>query len=283
MSFDTGRTRISVVTPSFNQGEFITEAIESIRSQRYADCEHVVVDNSSSDNTLAILAKYTGIRWVSEPDSGQSDALNKGFRMARGELIGWLNADDRYLPRCFEKVSAFNRDNPDVDVIYGDYRWIDQSGKVIQIRRELDYDLFMLKYVPFLYIPPPTIFFRRHVFESDNLFDVSYRYALDYEFILRLALRRYKFGHIPAILTDFRVHGGSTSVRYKGLQRKEQDRALFQHDPFLRTLPWPLRGAVCVALRATARAKRCTLKALKGHYFEQWPVGGELGGVDKKA
>ncbi|MBI3895978.1 MAG: glycosyltransferase [Acidobacteria bacterium] len=270
MESNGGQPKISIVTPSFNQGEFIRECIESVLSQGYDDLEHIVIDNCSSDETIGVLKSYPHLRWISEPDQGQSDALNKGFQMATGDLIGWLNADDYYLPGCFEKMVPFARENPQGDVLYGDYRRIDLEGRVLQVRCELDYDLFMLKYVPHLYIVPPAMFFRRLVFADGNRFDVSYRYALDFEFVLRLALKGYTFCHLSAILTDFRVHPGSTSVSYKNEVRQAHDRAVLQHDEFLRRVPPAVQRTTLLALRGAARAKRYTLKALKGYYFRQW-------------
>ncbi len=99
--------RISIVTPSYNQAPFIEEALQSVKDQNYPSLEHIVIDGASTDSTVSILEKYSQtpgwqhLRWVSERDQGQSDALNKGFRMAKGDIIGWLNSDDRYRPFCF--------------------------------------------------------------------------------------------------------------------------------------------------------------------------------------
>jgi len=178
--------KISIITPSYNQGKYIREAIESVLVQNYPNFEHIIIDNRSTDTTLNILKEYSHLTWISEPDKGQSDALNKGFRIAEGELIGWLNADERYLPGCFFEVAEFFKKNKNVDILYGDYRWIDESGEVFQLRKELDFDLFMLKYLHVLYIPTVASFFHRKIFDEGNFLDVSDHYAMDYEFFLRL-------------------------------------------------------------------------------------------------
>lgn len=262
---------ISVVTPSFNSMPYVEEAIESVLAQNYPAIEHIVIDGGSTDGTLDVLRRYPHLRWVSEPDEGQSDALNKGFRMAAGDLAGWLNADDIYLPGCFEQVAAYHAAHPDVDLIYGDYRWIDELGRVQQVRRELDFDLFLLKYLHVLTIPTTTSFFRRRVFEGGNFLDTAYHYAMDYEFYLRLALRGYRFGHLPALLADFRWHAGSKSTREAGIQRAEHLRALLAHDPLLSSIR-SRRAALALrtALMLLARAKRTLLKAARGYYFTQW-------------
>src|ERR1700755_1492305 len=95
------RMKISIITPSYNQGRFIEDAILSVLSQGYPDFEHIVIDNCSTDNTLDVLKKYPHVKWVSEPDRGQSNALNKGFGLSTGDVLGWLNCDDFYLPGAF--------------------------------------------------------------------------------------------------------------------------------------------------------------------------------------
>ena len=96
--------KISIVSPSFNQGQYIEEAIQSVLNQGYENFEHIIIDACSTDNTLEILKKYSHLKWISEPDEGQSDALNKGFKLATGDIIGWLNVDDIYLSNTFKDV-----------------------------------------------------------------------------------------------------------------------------------------------------------------------------------
>ncbi len=150
--------KISIVTPSFNQGKFIDSAIQSVLQQNYSNFEHIILDNCSTDRTVEILQQYPHLIWQSKPDRGQSDALNQGFRMATGDIIGWLNADDLYLPECFNKIASSFASCPESDVAYGDYRWIDEQGNIIQFRKELDFDFFILKYLHVLYIPSTSTF-----------------------------------------------------------------------------------------------------------------------------
>lgn len=160
--------KFSVVTPSFNQGSFISQAIGSVLAQGDFDSEHIVVDNCSTDDTPRILKEFPSLKVIIDPDDGQSDGFNKGIKLASGDIIGWLNADDRYLPGCFKAVSDFFMANPSCDIVYGDYRLIEEAGNVLAYRKELRFDLFMLKYLHILYIPSTTIFIRRRVFEADN-------------------------------------------------------------------------------------------------------------------
>jgi glycosyltransferase involved in cell wall biosynthesis len=258
--------KISIVTPSFQQGVFIAEAIESVVAQGYANFEHIIVDNCSTDQTSEVLAKYPHLKVIREPDEGQSDALNKGFRAATGDIVGWLNADDKYLPGCFVHVLKAFAGRPDCEIIYGDYRFVDAHGGLIRVRKELPFDMFMLKYLHVLYIPTTSTFFRRTVFDNGNFLDIRYHYAMDYEFFVRLALKGSRFGHIPQILADFRWHTDSKSQTQTARQKEEMERALLAHDDVLRGVPGPVRMALRGLLTATARAKRIVLKLLRGAY-----------------
>ena len=256
---------ISIVTPSFNQGGFIAEAIDSVRSQEVKS-QHIIVDNCSTDQTGSVLKAKGHLKILVEQDLGQSDALNKGFKMASGDIIGWLNADDRYLPGCFKAVSDFFTANPSCDILYGHYRLIDETGKVLSYRKELGFDIFMLKYLHVLYIPSTTTFFRRRVFEEGNFLDIKYHYAMDYEFFLRLALKGYKFCHAPLFLADFRVHTASKSQKQVMKQKQEMEQALLEQDHWLNQIHAPVRQVVRMGLMTAARSKRYILKFLTGAY-----------------
>lgn len=263
-----GRPRISIVTPSFNQGHFIEEGIHSVFQQDYPNFEHIIIDGASTDETMTLLKRYSHLVWRSESDRGQADAMNKGFQMVTGDIIGWLNADDRYLPGCFNAVELYFMDYPEIDIVYGDYRLINAAGEVKKCRRELDFDLFMLKYLHMLYIPSTTTFFRRKVIDDGNLLDLTYHYAMDYEFVLRLALKGYKFGHIPKFLADFRRHSESKSSVASMNQRIEQERALLKYEDWLRKIDSPLvRKGARSLLELIARGKRYFLKGVRGYYL----------------
>ena len=126
---------VSIVTPSLNQGRFIEETILSIKNQSYPNIEHIIVDGGSTDNTLDIIKKYDGtynMRWLSEPDEGQSDAINKGWKMSKGEIIAYLNSDDTYMPRAVETAVKFLTEHPDISMVYGGFNYIDEHGEVIR-------------------------------------------------------------------------------------------------------------------------------------------------------
>lgn len=275
--------KISIVTPSFNQAVFLEEALWSVKNQNYLPFEHIVVDGGSTDASVEILRKYSGqpgwdhLRWVSESDKGQSDALNKGFKLATGDVFGWLNSDDRYRPGCFEKVTKGFVLYPETDVLYGDLTFIRENGTVWSIRREIEFSHFMLLYLHMLYVPSTSSFFRRKIFDDGNWIDTNFHLAMDYEFILRLSNRGYKFKHLPELLADFRFHSQSKSGIHTNKQRKEHNAIGISYSPLLRTMgPGLPRNLLWIALRFLARSRRYSEKLYRGYYFEQfrpkvWP------------
>lgn len=200
---------VSIVTPSFNQGRFIEMTIRSVLEQTYPRVEHIVVDGGSSDQTLGILRHYQGLvpdvlRWISEPDQGQADAVNKGFSMCAGEIVGWLNSDDVYFDSNVLSyvVDVFNG-NPTADVVFGNDVLIDPEGKVIRVRRmpEFNYDrLLRLRGG----MSQPTVFFRKDVISRHRL-KRELQFCLDLEFWLRLG-KRYHFYKVDRLLAGNRLH-----------------------------------------------------------------------------
>ena len=255
-------TKISIVTPSYNQAKFLDQAIRSVIDQNYPNFEHIIFDNCSTDGTLNILKKYPHLIWISEPDQGQSDALNKGFRKATGEFVGWLNADDRYLPNCFSSVIKTLQGHSECDVLYGDYRWIDEKGDLIKFRREIDFDLFIFKYLHVTYIPSTATFFKRDIFEEDNFLDTNYKLANDFELFLKLASKGYRFMHLGAFLADYRWHAESKSELNKNRQIREKEKALILHDKVMQKMYKPILPAVRFLFMLAARTKRAFLKLL---------------------
>ncbi|WP_433964675.1 glycosyltransferase family 2 protein [Tunturiibacter gelidiferens] len=267
---------ISVVTPSFNQVSFIQEALDSVRLQDYPVCEHLVIDGMSTDGTIELLRNLSfdkncaNVRWVSEQDSGQSEALNKGFRWAQGDIIGWLNSDDRYRLGCFDHVVKVFEENPDVDVLYGDYRVVDESGRVIQIRSEIEFSKFVLFYHRVLYIPTTATFFRRRVFDDGNWLDENLQYVMDLEFFIRLTANGYRFRHLPEILADFRLQPASKTCRNPDKQQREHKQVIFTSVPLLQSLkPKCVKSFTLLLFRPMAAVRRYGEKMLRGFYLRQ--------------
>lgn len=204
-----GRARITVVTPSLNQAAFIEECILSVRDQLGPGDEHIVVDGASTDGTVEIVQKFPHLRWVSEPDRGQADALNKGFRMATGDIIGWLNADDAYVKETLEIVRRFFRRHPEVALGYGYVYVIDSESRRVRKRLSPDFDFGLLVRSGDCYAQP-TFFFRKSALEEVGYLDPAQRWTMDYDMILRFG-RRFPVKKIPRCLGSFRVHPGSMS------------------------------------------------------------------------
>jgi glycosyltransferase involved in cell wall biosynthesis len=205
--------KISVITPSFNQVAFIEENIRSVLAQEYANIEHIVVDGGSTDGTVEILKRYHHLRWVSEPDRGQTHALNKGFKMATGDVFGWVNSDDSYCPDILRGV-AERFQNPATMVVCGDGYEIDERGAVthpmssgrVSPERLIQYWKWDYEFIQ------PAFFFRRTVFDEVGYLDESLYYAMDMEFFIRLGMR-YTFDHVRRPLANLRFYSTTKSGR----------------------------------------------------------------------
>jgi len=199
--------RISLITPSLNQGRFLGAACESVLSQKYPALEYIVRDGKSTDETQSVLHRFqdqiTAIR-VAE-DGGQAHALNLGFAESTGEIMAWLNADDVLLPGSLDYVAAFFSRRPDVDLIYSHRVLIDESGREIGRWILPPFDDDMLRWAD--YVPQETMFWRRSLWEkSGGGLDESFAYALDWELLLRFMRHGARIRRVPRFLGGFRVH-----------------------------------------------------------------------------
>lgn len=197
--------RISIVTPSYNQGEFLEDTILSVKNQSYSNVEHLVIDGGSDDNTQNILEKYENkynLTWISEPDDGQSDAINKGFQRASGDIIAWINSDDVYFDvNTFNRVARYFA-NYSEDIIYGDLVHINKNSKIEAVDPHPQFDRSKLFYRVLL--GQPATFFRKKVVKRNKV-RTDLHYCMDYEYWLRLS-QKYDFRHVDDILSGFRVY-----------------------------------------------------------------------------
>jgi glycosyltransferase involved in cell wall biosynthesis len=203
---------LSIVTPSFNQGSFIAEAIDSVLSQDYPHIECLVIDGGSRDSTLEALRQYGGrLYWISEPDHGQSHALNKGWRMAQGEILGWLNSDDTYRPGALQAIANAFQLHPEVGGIYGDCDYISATGEFLEKYETGPFDFEIFFRTSRSPIPQPSMFIRRTVYEHVGPVNEDLRLVMDWEYWLRLGMQ-YPILYLPRTLATYRVHGSSKSA-----------------------------------------------------------------------
>jgi glycosyltransferase involved in cell wall biosynthesis len=203
---------VTVVTPVLNQRAYIEAAVQSVLEQDYPQVEYIVIDGGSTDGTLEILNKYRDrITLISEADSGQSNAINKGLYLARGEILAWLNADDLYLPGAISLVVQKFSDQPEVACVYGDCDYIDPGGQVLAQFPAKAFDLQMLVVTAENFIPQPAAFFRRSCLNQAGYLDEKLEYLMDYELWLRIASVG-RFEYIPRTLAQTRLHANAKSV-----------------------------------------------------------------------
>lgn len=244
--------RISAVTPSLNQGRYIEETILSVLDQQYPNFEHIIVDGGSADETLTILRKYPHLRWTSEPDAGQTAAINKGIRLATGDIFAYLNADDVFRPGAFQAVREVFHGDPTTAMLIGDCDVIDERSRLVgHYRARLERFEDMLRYWEWgnrFCIPQPAVFLRRDAVEKVGLFDEGYDLAMDYEMWLRLA-EHCPFTIVHWTLAGSRVTEQTKTHRYRRRMDLEQFHACRK---YWRLARWPDR--LTIACAACVRA-----------------------------
>jgi glycosyltransferase involved in cell wall biosynthesis len=214
---------IAIVTPVLNQADFIRAAIDSVLGQGYARLAYFVQDGGSTDGTIDILQSYgRSLDWVSEPDSGQADAINRGFARVSGEIMAWLNGDDLLLPGSLAYVARFFQANPEIDLAYGHRIYIDIHGRETGRCILPTHDAKTIKFADF--IPQETLFWRRRVWNALAPIDISFNCAMDWEFILRAHTSGFTFRRLPCFLGCFRVHPAQKTVASRATSLDEMDR-----------------------------------------------------------
>ena len=213
-----GYPLVSIVTPTYNQGQFLAATLDSLLAQDYPAIEYLVLDDGSTDQTPAVLERYRGrVEWERQANMGQSRTLNKGWGRASGEYIGYLSSDDLLLPHAVSALVAALQANPAAAVAYCDFDIIDSKGKQIRVEQSQDFD--HRRMLELLVCPPgPGALFRRSVFDQIGGWNEQLRKIPDFEFWLRAA-RLGPFIRIPQVLAQYRVHEESGSIRPISVER----------------------------------------------------------------
>lgn len=254
---------VSVLTPSLNAGTFIADAVESVHAQdrpTWLDVEQLIFDGGSTDNTSAVIAsgadRWRHLIFRSAPDRGQSDALNAAFRHSTGDIIGWLNADEFYMPHTLDRIAAMFRRMPSVDVIYGDVAVCDALGRLVRLRTHHAFSNPVLRWYG-CYIGSCSTFIRRSALPTDGPWEDSLRRIMDWELWLRLAAADGRFRYEPHVLGVFRLHDEQVTAGVNDFYSDE-------HTAVRRRYHIGGSKGVLAAKRVAGRGLRVLLKSADG-------------------
>jgi glycosyltransferase involved in cell wall biosynthesis len=256
---------ISVVTPSYNQGKFIEDTIESVLDQGYPNLEYIIIDGGSNDETIDIIRRYEKhlAFWASETDRGASDAIARGFSRSTGAILAYLNSDDLYLPGTLHAIAEAMTE-PDVDVAFGNTYWIDSSGNILGERRQTPFVR-----MGYLYggsdLQQPATFWKRNLYVECGGMDQSYLFAFDTDLFTRFAVRGARFKHVNKFLASFRIHPESKSSNHLDICEQELRRLRQEH------LPFPFQSIRASCVRNVARVQRTLWYAVQGDLL--WLLG----------
>ncbi len=233
---------VSIVIPAYNHARYLDEAIGSVLNQDYPRVELLVLNDGSTDETPAVLEKYgRSFYWETQPNMGQAATLNKGWRLARGEILGYLSADDVLLPDAVRTSVAYLEDHPEAVLTYPDFNLIDPGSHLIDAAQAPEYSYYEMV-VDMVCAPGPGVLFRRSAFAAAGGWDVSLRQLPDYEYWLRLGLHG-SFLHIPKVLALFRVHEESQSFAGSDERKAEEPRRVLTTFLARPDLPGPVAQA----------------------------------------
>ena len=241
-----GLPRISIVTPSFNQGSFIEETIRSVLLQGYPDLEYIIMDGGSTDESVAIIRKYERWLkfWVSEKDAGQADAIRKGLDRITGSICAYLNSDDIYMPNSFGTVARRFLEKPEPDLVYGNLYRIDPNDRVIEEHRNTPFSLSGYLYGG-AFLHQPATFWKAQTIRSVGGVNPEFRFDMDTDLFMRLALANARFAFVRQFIAGFRVHPSSKSSTIQHVSKAENEkmREKYLSFPFDSFRGWMIRNA----------------------------------------
>ena len=248
---------VSIVTPSYNQANYLEQTLNSVLEQDYPRIEYLVVDGASNDGSVEIIRKYADKLdwWVSEKDSGQGDAINKGLTRTTGEIMAWLNSDDYYLPGAISSAVKVFKENPDVVLVYGDMPAVDENGHTFNVLKYKQLSLEDL--LCFQIIGQPAVFFRREAFQQVGGLDTTFHFLLDHHLWIRIA-QQGKILHVPQTWAAARYH----SEAKNRLKAAEFGREAFRILDWAKSQPDLKESISGVERRARASAHRVDARYL---------------------
>lgn len=224
--------KITIITPSYNQGQFIEETIQSVIGQGYLNLEYIIIDGGSTDNTVDVIKKYERdiTYWVSEKDSGQSNAINKGLKIATGDIINWVNSDDALMPDALNTVAQRFNEHPDAIMIHGRIKYFGASSYYSRNYSEED---LSTRYAAHICMPQPACFFKKQLIDEQGLLDESLHFSMDTDLYMRAGLH-YPILQVNDVFAKFRLHADSKSVSSFNKTFLDDNRRIFSK--VLRTL-----------------------------------------------
>lgn len=222
--------KISVVTASYNQGKFLERTILSVLNQQYPNLEFIIVDGGSTDESLAIIKKYEKhlAYWVSEKDSGQANAINRGFKKATGDLLCFQNSDDLFCENSFNLVANAFKNNPEVDVFYGDMLMIDAEDKVLEVLKTNNFDI-KAQVLEGMQVFNQSMYFKKKLGEKHGFIEEKLKFVIDYENTLRYAINGAKFKKVEKLLGAFRKHEDAKTSNLEIIRATEHEETRRQY------------------------------------------------------
>ncbi len=233
--------KFSIVTPTYNYGRFLEKALESVFAQTDTvgapEIEHIVIDGGSTDDSVQILEHWDSFirstaaakesrysfHFVSEPDKGQTDAINKGLHRAMGDIVAWLNADEWYESGALAKMATAFAKRPRADLIYGEVKFVRPDGSIIRVKRDHWFSGFVLLWYG-CYISSAATFWRRRVLDADDYLDASNKVCMDFEYWVRLWRHGYRFSFLPATIASFTWHESNVSEVFATRRLEERQK-----------------------------------------------------------
>lgn len=249
--------KISIITPSYNQGQFLEKTILSILNQGYPNLEYIIIDGGSTDNSVDIIRKYEKRidYWVSEQDGGQSNAINKGFHIAKGEIINWINSDDLLLPGAIKKIVEAFQSNQEFDFIYGNHIFIDKDGKLITLVKNINFDFKIMLYSG-NYICQPAAFFKKSLLDRHGYLDESFQVIMDSELYTRFSAKGCLFKHISIPIAALRWHCSAKTLSRMSEINKARDLIRYRYGKFSLQARGLTNGFITTLLVAVFRCLR---------------------------